>query len=128
MLRPGRDGAAEEFAFLETNVEVGGGSEVDDDGGTSIVVERADAIGDAIGADFARIVGKDGQAGFDSGFDEERLLGEGALAELAENPVDGGTTEAMTTPRMAPVSTFSCWEKTADENAVFVGSLVPGAC
>ena len=86
----GSDGSAEEFALLRDDVEVGGRAEVDDDGGTSIFVERAHAVGDTVGADFAGIVGEDRQAGFDAGLDEERPLAEVALAELAEDPVDRG--------------------------------------
>jgi len=48
----GGDRSAEKFALAGDNVEVGGRAKVDDDGGSSIFVKRADAVGDAIGANF----------------------------------------------------------------------------
>ena len=119
----GGDGSAEELTFAGDDVEIRGGAEVDDDGGASIFVERADAVRNAIGADFGGIVGEDGEAGFDAGFDEERLQAEVAAAELAEDPIDGRDDGGD--DNAADGSAFDAFalKKAADEDAVFIGGL-----
>src|SRR6185312_13294789 len=119
----GRDGAAEEFAFSRDDVEVRCGAHVDDDGGAAVFVEGADTIRDTVCADLGGIVCEDRQAGFDAGLDEDWLVAEVALAELAKDPVDGrndgGDDDA------ADGGAFDAFvvQEILDEDAVFVGGL-----
>ena len=98
MPRPGSDGAAEELALCGDDVEGGGGAHVDDDGGAAEQIEGGDAVDDAVGADFAGVVGEDGKAGLDAGLDEERADVEEGFADAAEGGVerrdDGGDGDA----------------------------------
>ena len=93
------DGSAEELAFAGDDVEGGGGAHVDDDGGAAEHVECGDAVDDAVGADFAGVVGEDGEAGLDAGLDEERLDLEEVFADAAQRGVerrdDGGDGDAV---------------------------------
>ena len=49
-----------------------------------------DAVDDAVGADLGRIVGEDGQAGADAGFDEERLDAAIEFGGAAQGGVERG--------------------------------------
>ena len=60
---PGRDHAAEELPLLRDHVEVRGGAEVDDDRRAAETAERGERVHDAVGADLARVVGEDRDAG-----------------------------------------------------------------
>ena len=86
-------------------------------------MECADTIGDAVGADFAWIVGEDGQAGFDAGLDEKRLLAEVAIAKLAKDPVDGRDDGGNDTAADGGGVDILALDEASDENALLVGSL-----
>jgi hypothetical protein len=84
----GADGEAggehppEVLALGRDDVEVGRGPEVDDDDPALGLVVARDGVGDAVGADLARVLDEDRHAGPDPGPHDERLAPEGSPHEL----------------------------------------------
>ena len=68
----GGDDAAEVFGVGGDGVEGDGGAEIDDDAGAAVFVERGDAVDDAVGADFRRVIVEDGETGAGLGGYEHR--------------------------------------------------------
>src|SRR6185312_10320941 len=82
------DGPAEKLAFAGDDVESGCGAHVDDNSRSAHHVECGDAVDDAVGPDFAGVVGEDRQAGFDARLDEQRLDLEERLADPAQGRIE----------------------------------------
>ena len=99
---PGQSDAAEIFAARGDSVEINRRAEIDDDARAAVFVERGDAVDDAVGADFLRVVVVHGHAGLDAGLDEERFVAEVTLGHSARVEFSGGTTELMMTPPISP--------------------------
>ena len=106
------------------HVEIDGRAEVHDDARAAIFRERRDAVGDAVGAHFLRVVVVDGHAGADARLDEEGFGVEIALGHLFEGGVqrrhhrtdDDAANFAGIEARQR--------EQVAREDAVFVHGLV----
>ena len=85
---PGRDRAAEVLALHAHRVDGVGGAEVDDDRRPAVEVVGADGVGDAVGADVARLVVEDRHAGAHARFEHDGGKAEVALAHLAQRGGD----------------------------------------
>ena len=84
-LQARREDAAEVLALGRHAVEVRRGAEVDDDDAALGPLEARDRVGDAVGADLARVLDEDGHARADPGADDERLAPEGAASRGASS-------------------------------------------
>ena len=84
-LDAGEDGAAEVLAGRADGFDRVGGAEVDDDRRPAVEVVGADGVGDAVGADLARVVVQDRHARLRAGLehDQTRLLARTASSSRA---------------------------------------------
>jgi len=120
----GGDGAAEVFAARGYDFKAGGGAEVDHDAGAAVALVGGDGVGEAIGAQFRGIVDQDGHAGFDAGFNEERIDVEAGFADLAQRGFDGRHDRGDDDVRDLAGLDAIHLEKVDEEHAVLVGGLL----
>ncbi len=100
----GAEDAAEIFAARGDGVEINGGAEIDDDARAAVFFEGGDAVDDAVGADFLRVVVLHGHAGLDAGLDEKSFFAEVTLGHSGESGIqrrdDGADDDAADFARL----------------------------
>ena len=85
----GGDGAAHVVALAGDGVEYRGRAEVDDDQRRAVELDCGDGVDDAVGADVARAIVEDADAGAHAGIDDQRRHLEIAPADFLEDGRQG---------------------------------------
>src|SRR3569833_511873 len=86
--KSGSDRSTKVLAFLRDYFELCSSAEIDDDARAAVALNGGDAVSDAIGAEFRRVVDERGHTGLDAGFNKKRFQMKVRLAYLAKGRVE----------------------------------------
>ena len=90
----------------------------------AVALKGGNGVGEAVRAQFRGIVDQDGHAGFDAGFNEERIDVEAGFADLAQRGFDGRHDRGDDDVRDLAGLDAIHLEKVDEEHAVLVGGLL----
>src|ERR1700730_1988012 len=123
----GSDDAAEIFALCGDYIERDGRSKIDDNARAAVFLKCGDAVHDAVGSDFHRIIDEDGHAGFYARFDEQRALVQVQAGHFSQRPVHRRYNGTDYHPGDLFLVQPGKGKKVAGQHAILVHSLRAGS-